>query len=108
MQPTTPSPLFEETFCTHVALKVLMTHTGLFEILTVTPYETDGGAPLRISACSFRCNNCNKLTDSEQGALTHVPGGIVLQCAHCKKRQAISEARFDGLADRLRRTRQQD
>lgn len=71
-----------------------MPDTGLFYVLDIDVVRRDEGNIERVNAISVRCNHCRHITHSRTPGLETMPGGTLLACAGCRKRQAVSNARL--------------
>ncbi|WP_312239146.1 hypothetical protein [Stenotrophomonas sp.] len=76
-----------------------MTCTGIFELIEVHgPGTAPGAGGAAITAVAAACVACKRhFTAIARHGLQIIPGGIAITCPGCKTRQAISNARFDGL-----------
>ncbi|PNY71467.1 hypothetical protein C1750_14550 [Stenotrophomonas pavanii] len=71
-----------------------MPDTGLFYVLDIHVVRRDEGNIERVNTISIRCNHCRHITHSKTPGLETMPGGTLLACAGCGKRQAVSNARL--------------
>jgi hypothetical protein len=76
-----------------------MTCTGLFELIEVHGRSVAPDAGVSgITAVAAACVACKRhFTAIDRQGLQIIPGGVAITCPGCKARQAISNARFDGL-----------
>jgi hypothetical protein len=76
-----------------------MTCTGIFELIEVHgPAMAPDAGGSAITAVAAACIACKRhFTAIARQGLQFIPGGVAITCPGCKARQAISNARFDGL-----------
>lgn len=71
-----------------------MPDTGLFYVLDLDVVRRDDGNIAHVDAISVRCNHCKHITHAKAPKLETMPGGTLLACTGCGKRQAVSNARL--------------
>ncbi|MBJ7514960.1 MAG: hypothetical protein JHC82_01490 [Stenotrophomonas sp.] len=69
-----------------------MTNTGAFQILRFEMVRIPHIDEEVVDSITARCQRCGHVTTVNDGAVHHLSGGLVMQCAQCRNRQALSNA----------------
>lgn len=69
-----------------------MTNTGAFQILSFEMVRIPDVDDEVVDSITARCHKCGHVTTVNDGAIHHLSGGLVIDCAQCGNHQALSNA----------------